>query len=75
KGVSTGRYILYNDCKNLRNDFSMEDAKKIQVNELLEYLLPNKPNNVRAMTLDKQEYSDQTKVPVGTPTQSTHTKI
>lgn len=42
EGISTGRYVLYNKYKNLGSGFSVEDAKKINVNDLLKYILNGK---------------------------------
>lgn len=36
EGISTGRYVLYNKYDNLRNSLSIEEAKNVNVNELLE---------------------------------------
>lgn len=36
EGISTGRYVLYNKNDNLRNNLSIEEAKNVNVNELLE---------------------------------------
>jgi len=35
KGISTGRYVLYNKYKDLENDLSLEDAKDADVNVLI----------------------------------------
>ncbi|HEX9059588.1 MAG TPA: AbfB domain-containing protein [Clostridia bacterium] len=42
KGISTGRYLLYNKYKSLKNNFSIEEAKKTSINELLKGILDNK---------------------------------
>lgn len=42
EGISTGRYVLYNKYKKLESDFSVEVAKKINVNDLIKYILNNK---------------------------------
>ena len=40
-GISTGRYALYEECKNAGKGFSVEEAKKIDVDDLLKYALNN----------------------------------
>jgi len=42
-GISTGRYVLYEECKNAGKGFSVEEAKKIDVDDLLKFVL----NNIR----------------------------
>ncbi|HEY9063079.1 MAG TPA: AbfB domain-containing protein [Pseudobacteroides sp.] len=42
EGISAGRYVLYNKYKNLGSNFSVEDAKKINVNDLLNNILNSK---------------------------------
>jgi hypothetical protein len=42
EGISTGRYALYNKYKNMESNFSLQEAKKINVNDLLKYILNNK---------------------------------
>jgi len=39
KGISTGRYVLYNKYKDLENDLSLEDAKDADVNVLIKSML------------------------------------
>ncbi len=39
EGISTGRYVLYNKYRNLKKDFSIEDAKTVSVNELIKGVL------------------------------------
>lgn len=39
EGISTGRYALYNKYKDLDDDFSIEDAKTANVNELLQVVI------------------------------------
>lgn len=39
KGISTGRYVLYNKYKNINKDFSIEAAKTVSINELIDGVL------------------------------------
>ncbi len=39
RGISTGRYVLYNKYKDSKSGFSIEEAKSITVNELLKDIL------------------------------------
>lgn len=41
-GLSTGRYLLYNEYKNFKSDFSIEEARSANVNELLKCVLYQK---------------------------------
>ncbi|KNY27820.1 AbfB domain-containing protein [Pseudobacteroides cellulosolvens] len=83
EGISTGRYVLYNKYKNLENGFSVEEAKKINVNDLLKYIINNKaekdsissipkptPSSLKA---DNAKQNETTKVPdikLNTPLQT-----
>ncbi len=59
EGISTGRYALYNKYKNLESDFSVEEAKKVNVNDLLKYILN-----------DKEEKDSLNSIPKPTPSSS-----
>jgi hypothetical protein len=41
EGISTGRYVLYNKCKDLGSRFSLEEAKNTNVNDLIKSVLEN----------------------------------
>ncbi|MDP4181204.1 MAG: AbfB domain-containing protein [Bacillota bacterium] len=67
EGISTGRYVLYNSYRNLKSGFSIEDAKRIRVNDLLKDLLPNKSENSYTIAEDIQKQLDETIDSVRTP--------
>ncbi len=60
EGISAGRYVLFNRYKNKSNGFSIEDAKRIPVNELLKGQLTN-------VTENNDNKTDKTMVPVSSP--------
>jgi hypothetical protein len=67
KGISSGRYVLYNINKNLGNSFSIEDAKRVQIYELLKAVLANKSGNNSNMDKKGQNTSNKTIVPSSLP--------
>jgi len=67
KGISTGRYVLYNKYKDLENDLSLEDAKDADVNVLIKSML-----DVASEERNPEAYTDRctskTFKPTSTPT-------
>ncbi|WP_136479218.1 AbfB domain-containing protein [Acetivibrio thermocellus] len=67
KGISTGRYVLYNKYKDLENDLSLEDAKDADVNVLIKSML-----DVASEERNPEESPKMTPTPTPTHT-ATHT--
>ncbi len=82
KGISTGRYLLYNKYKNFNTSFSIEEAKTTNINELLKGLSDNKeekntPQNTASPAPSPLKNKDATQtwspVPSGNPAQEKET--
>lgn len=67
KGISTGRYALYTKYKDRNKDFSIEDAKSLKINELLEGVL-NEDKLTPAPTLIPTATSIVSAMPTSIPT-------
>ncbi len=65
EGISTGRYALYNKYKDLNEDFSIEEAKTVNVNELIEVVI-----NEETPTMTQKP----TASPISMPTPTTKNK-
>lgn len=65
KGISTGRYKLYNELKENIKEFSIEEAKSISVNELIEW----------RTNQEAEEVFNTTPIPTASPSKVEETEI
>ncbi len=65
KGISTGRYVLYNNYKNSENSFSIEEAKKVNVKVLLKH--GDDEQNAYATPSRTQNDTEVTNLKLNTP--------